>query len=467
MTLKLTDSASAKRALEHATRPHLSPTELLAQHARIERDKHADRAAAILRRPEKEARSANGAELGEVSAALAQHDEWDARYDRFTQQVSEQRTRLSIRREPLSYEPPEREGKYSYFADQYQARYLSSQGAKERLQRHVAEMAVEMPKVRERLLQEQRAQTDALGAEYRVTPSPTQTPNFSPPAYLIDDWVKLARPYRVLSAQFKNFTLPRGVQTINLPRLTTGTAAQVVQNAQATPETDIVDANSSAQVILIAGQQDVSLQLLEQSTASAHLDRVIWTDLTSAYDATVESQVWSGGGGSAEVNGVLNAGIGAVTTSEAIGVKTFPSLGELFGYVSDKRKISPTALFMRGGRWASIAVSEDEQKRPLYVPLDVQTSRTAQPIGVILGLPVYLTESVPVNLGTAKNQDCILAGRPEDSYFWESPPNLSLFDEILSSTLEARIVMRGYVAAIHRYPAAYCSLTGWKVEANL
>lgn len=470
---KLKTGADVERAKKHALRPHLSPTELLAEHARHERDRAAERAADVLRRADTEARSAHPSEAVEVRDLLADHEKWSGRYEGFTKQITEQRERLSIRREPLTYEPPERGGKQSFFADHYQARYLSSRDAQERIERHRAEMDVEMPRLRRRLESEQRSKLEALGeVEYRVNPATVQGFGgyFTPPAWINEAWATAPRPERVLSRHFTTFSIPAapGFSSINLPKIATGATENVESDAAATADADIADSSSTANLVTIAGQQDVAIQLLEQSPRTAHLDMVVWKELAAAYDATFESQVWNGGGGSYELDGVLNAtGIGAVTTSEAIGVKTFPALGETFGTVSDKRKLSATAFYMRGGRWASLATAEDEQHRPLYVPLDVQTSRTANPIGVLLGLPVYLTESVPVNLGASKNQDCMLAGRSEDSYLWESAPTLHLFDESLSSTLEVRILLRAYSGLIHRYPTSYCSLTGWKVEPNL
>lgn len=460
----LKTSDQAKRALQHATRPHFSAIELLEQHARSERDAAANRAADLLRGAEKEARAATPSELGVVTATLAHHDEWARRFQGFKAQAAEQRVRLSIRREPLTYRSPAEGGEVSFFSDSWEARQ-GNQSAIDRLEAHTREMRVEAPKLRERLECEQRSRANALGVEYRATPSPL-TSTFAPPIYLVEDWASAPRPERVLSAQFTRFTLPKGVGQINLPRLTTGTTTGVDTPTTATSELDFIDAQSSAQVITIAGQSDVSIQSLEQSPNNAHLDTIVWNDLRSSFDSTWESQTWVGGGGKYELNGVLNAGINAITTSEPIGVKVFAPLGETFGVVSDTRKLSPTAWFMRGGRAMSLFCAEDENRRPLYPPIDVQTSRTANPIGVLLGLPIFLTESVPTNLGTSKQQDCILAGRPVDSYMWESPPSLSLFTEILSATMQARIVLRGYGAVIHRYPTSYASLTGFTVATN-
>jgi HK97 family phage major capsid protein len=391
------------------------------------------------------------------------------------QQGEEYRTRVSIRHEPLTYRSPSEGGEYSYFADSWQKRMGGHPEADKRLEKHAQEVRYELPRLEARIEREQRGQTEALGVEYerRVNPQSTQGFGgyFTPPLWAIADFATAPRPERVISRHFTCFNLPAapGISSVNLPKVTTGATENAEPDVAPTADTDIVDASATANLALVAGQQDVSIQLLEQSPrGAAHLDEVLWKELAAAYDATVESQVWVAGGGAVELNGILNAGIGAITTAEAVGVKIFAPLGETFGFVSDKRKLSPTAYFMRGGRWATIATALDEQKRPLYVPLDIQSSQTANPIGVLLGVPVWLTESVPTNLGTAKNQDCLVAARPEGSYCWESAPTLSLFDDdALAGTLQARIVLRAYVGVIHRYPTAYCSLTGWQVVTNL
>jgi HK97 family phage major capsid protein len=465
------DSADVARLRERATRPTLTSAERGERYARHQRDHHGDAAKTIQDTAEREGRALTASENADVQSHYRAHREWSASYEGFKDEARASRERVSVRREPLTYE---RGAPSSFFADQWGRRMGGNADAEQRLERHTAEMRHELPKLDERLTREYESRTQALGVEYerRVTPQ-TATgfgAAFAPPLWAIEDWASAPRPERVLSAHFTTFAIPRapGFSSINLPRVLTGVSTNTQADGQAVSNTDLTDTSASASLVTVAGQADVAIQLLEQSPlGAAHLDMVLWKELTASYDATVESQVWTGNGGAVELNGVLNASIGAVTTSEAIGVKTFGALGETFGYVSDKRRRSPTGWYMRGGRWASLACAEDKEERPLWVPLDNESTEMAQPVGVLVGLPIYLTESVPTTLGTTKNEDCILAGRPEDSYLWESAPTLSLWDETLSSSLEARIVLRAYSAVIHRYPTAYCSLVGWKVEANL
>lgn len=55
---------------------------------------------------------------------------------------------------------------------------------------------------------------------------------FAPPAWLVDDFVRLARAGRVTADLFHREDLPAGVSSVNLPRVATGTttAAQTTQN---------------------------------------------------------------------------------------------------------------------------------------------------------------------------------------------------------------------------------------------
>ena len=72
--------------------------------------------------------------------------------------------------------------------------------------------------------------------------------------------------------------LPAGTDSINIPRLLTGTATGV-QTADNAPvaEQDLTDAFINAPVHTIAGQQDLAIQLIDQSPIA--FDEVVFREI--------------------------------------------------------------------------------------------------------------------------------------------------------------------------------------------
>ncbi len=177
------------------------------------------------------------------------------------------------------------ESSHSFFRDLHNAQ-LGDWNAAERLQRNNQEVGLES-----RALGNTGA-TGGSGGE------------FAPPAWLVDDFIKLARPGRVTADLFHREDLPPDVSTVNLPRVLTGTttAVQSTQNS-ALSQTDMTTAALSAGVVTIGGKQVVSQQLLDQS--GTQFDRVILEDLAADYARQFGTQVLTGTGTSGQLRGFL------------------------------------------------------------------------------------------------------------------------------------------------------------------
>src|SRR5204862_5933717 len=123
---------------------------------------------------------------------------------------------------------------------------------------------------------------------------------------------------------------PGGTDSINIPKVATGTAT-AVQTADngAVAETDMTDTFINAPVRTIAGQQDVAIQLLDQSPVS--FDEVIFRDLVADYATKVDLQVISGSGSAGQVPGVRGtAGSTTVTYTSAA-----PTVAQRYSMVAD------------------------------------------------------------------------------------------------------------------------------------
>lgn len=394
-----------------------------------------------------------------------------------------------------------RDGKHSYFRDLALAESGAGGAVGERLERHAREIAVELPKLERR----GREAAALAGVQLRVNPN-TDSPGstFAPPLWLLDKFATAPRVGGVLSTMMPRFTLPPGVHAVFLPRLITGTQATAVSDLHppggldlpgpGVGVTSVMDTDASSVVVPIVGQGDVALQLLEQSPAGAHLDWVMWTDLMSSYTQTLEQMLIAGGGtvvnlgGGKSFTGLLHVpGGNVITYTDATpsGGRIVSFFGLMAAAIGNTRQRPPQLWLARSSRWAWLASAEDAQGQPFSFPShmpppqpgpEIFDDGVPTPVGAVAGFPLFCDDAIPTTLNGDHdfpagpgNQDAIIGCRPSDMLLLEAPPRMSVMLEPLSGTLQARLQLRSYAAAIlGRYPSGIASLrgTGMTIQAG-
>jgi HK97 family phage major capsid protein len=339
----------------------------------------------------------------------------------------------------------------SYFADLVKASILQDQEARTRLEHHAQDVA----EIEKRDL----TRTDTAGGY------------FVPPQWLVDQAIDIARAGRPFANLVTRQPLPAGTDSINIPKITTGTATaiQTADNA-AVQETDIVDTVVTAGVKTIAGQQDVAIQLLDQSPVA--FDELIFRDLMADYATKLNVQTLSGTNANGQVQGTLGTtGINAVTYTDAT-----PTVGELYAKLADAvqqihtgRFLPPTVIVMHPRRWGWFLAALDSTNRPLVVPnangptnavgLN-EFTESQQVVGTIMGLPVVTDPSIPITVG-AGTEDQIIVMRASDLVLWESDIKSRVLPDVGSGTLTVRLQVYGYVAfTAARQPKAVSVISG-------
>jgi HK97 family phage major capsid protein len=361
---------------------------------------------------------------------------------------------VRISREPLTYELHNQEGRISersFFRDMLAARN-GDIGAMERLSRHNREMVVE-----KRALNE----TAGTGGD------------FVAPIYLMNDWIKLARAGRITADACTHMELPPSTNSLNVPKLATGTATAYqadLGNVQSTdPTTSIV----TVTVNTVAGNNDLSRQLFDRMLPG--FDQVLLGDLAADYNTRLNIGVLSGNGSSPNPRGILEQSeVNTVTFTSAS-----PTVTELYGWLANalqlintKRYLPATAFILHPRRWAWLLAQVDTTGRPLVVPHasgaynavgNLQEVVAEGIVGQLLGVPVLLDPSIPTTKGAGTNQDVIIAARVEDLYLWEEPAPVyfKVFEEVLSKELAIRLQVFGYSAfTAARYPQSISVVSG-------
>jgi HK97 family phage major capsid protein len=373
-------------------------------------------------------------------------------------------TGTRVTNEPLTYRQA---GEHSYFVDLFRAQMRGDEEARARLRRHGEEALND-------LRRREREGRQLPGLERRdldrVDGSGGQ---FVPPIYLVEQYIPLARAARPTADLVQNLPLPPGTDSINIPKVATGTATapQTADNA-AVQETDATDANINAPVKTIAGQQDVAIQLLDQSPIA--FDQVIFADLMADYATKVDVQVLKGTNANGQVKGFLQSATGQVAVTYTDSTPTvpelYPKVADAIQQIHTGRFLPPTVIVMHPRRWGWMLAALDSTNRPLVVPRaqmpqnafaamgDVVAERV---VGELQGLPVVTDSSVPTNLGSGTNEDRILIFRAPDSYLWESSIRSRVLPEVGSGTLTVRLQVYGYLAfTADRYQSGIAVISG-------
>lgn len=299
--------------------------------------------------------------------------------------------------------------------------------------------------------------------------------NFVPPLHLLEEYAAVPRASRPMVEACRQIPLPGGTDSINIPRIATGTATGIqATDGAAVLSTDITDAVVTAPVRTIAGQQDIAMQLLDQSPIA--FDEVIFGDLTADYYFRCEDQGWNGSGAAGQIRGILAvAGVNAITYTDLS-----PTVPELYPKIADalsqartarKRPITHGWLAPRRAYWLTAAL--DSQNRPLVVP-QVNAMNPAGVIGGetgggsgedhpinLQGVNHWMTDAMPVNLGAGVNEDRIVETRMADHLWFEGDLRARAMTEVLSGTLQVRLQVYSYIAAtFERYPSGISVIAG-------
>ena len=289
---------------------------------------------------------------------------------------------------------------------------------------------------------------------------------FAPPAWLVDQFIELARPGRVTADLLDHQPLPSGVSSINLPKVAGGatTAIQATQNS-ALSDTSMTTTSVSSGISLIGGKQIISLQLMQQS--GIPFDRVILGDLAADYAQRLDLQTLAGSGSAGQLRGLINAaGAGSTTyTTTQPSLTSVTSANSFYNKViaaatavHTTRFLPATAVVMHPNRWAWCLEALDTTNRPLIVTEGSSLNAAGSSAGIVaqgsagkIVLPVYLDANVTITTGagSATNQDLVfvLRGGP-DMTLWESELAVESFDATFADQASVLFRCMAYSAAI-------------------
>ena len=299
------------------------------------------------------------------------------------------------------------------------------------------------------------------------------------PQYLVNLAAEKARAGRPFANVCDAQSLPDDGMTLNISRVTTGSAAavQATENS-AVQETNMDDTLLTIDVRTIAGQQDLSRQLLERGNTG--LSNLVFADLVSAYHTELDRGIIHDPGTSGTHLGLLStSGVNttAFTTASPTVKLLYPKLADAIQEVNSNRFLPPSVIVMHPRRWAFFTAAVDGSDRPLVVPnasapqnaIGVgSAAEYGQVVGQLMGLPVVTDASIPTtwsagSSNTSGTEDVIIVARAADLHLWETPnaPIQLRFEETGANTLTVKLIAFGYSAfTAGRQPSAVSVISG-------
>lgn len=357
-------------------------------------------------------------------------------------------TTVRVGAEPETYR---RGGSQSYFRDLTLAQIRQDRSAFERLERNRREYE---HATQERAL----STTDSAGGD------------FVPPLWMVNEYIELARAGRVTADLVRKLPLPGGTDSINLPKIATGTAV-AEQSTQNTPvqNTDATTSGVTANVATLAGQQVVAVQLIEQSPIN--MDEILLGDLAADY--AIKADVFVLNNNAAGKRGLLFvSGVNAVTYTDASPTlaELWPKLADGIAQIHTGRLMPGDAIVMHPRRWAWMTAAVDSTGRPLIGTGGQSVFNAMAQAGAnvsqgwvanIQGVDVYVDPNIPINLGAGTNEDRIIILRRNDVIFFEGNPKAEAFRETKAAELSVLLRFYNYAALqSERQPKAITVISG-------
>jgi HK97 family phage major capsid protein len=397
---------------------------------------------------EKEPRSFGGLSLAEIQevllakrAAETARTEPPARVERERRPV-----RVSVGDEPATYR---KGGPHSYFKDLVAV--------------SVPQLGADDPEARERLDRHGREIADSV--EYRdVVSGQPGTASFIPPIYMGSEWIDKEVAGRPFADAIRSVPLSPVGKTQDFPRVQVApTVAVQASEAALVNEVDFDSETYSVSKVLIAGQNDLSIQAYE--FADPGMDVVIGSELNKSYNSVLDFQLLAGSGAAGQHQGLRNVpGILSVAFASGNGAAL---VGKIYDAISQIATQAPgymaDAVVMHPRRAAWIASHRDANGSILQQgEMFLASGRQAQGFaGSIGGLGVIADANISTNLGAATNEDEVYVVALDELLLAEWPLRARVMSEVLSGNLQVRIQLYGFSAfAGGRRPKTVARISG-------
>jgi len=277
-----------------------------------------------------------------------------------------------------------------------------------------------------------RAAADSIG---------TTNPAFNPVQYL-NEFITFNNFGRPAIDACSRGVLPSQGMTFSIPKLTTAPVVSSTAEAAAPTDTGMVSAYLTGTVTKYAGQNTVSLELLERSSENPAFYNELTTQMERAYLAATDAAMIA----------ALTAG-GTIST-----VSSAATSAGIISFISTQAPLvySGTSYFAQNylagtSQWGLLLGAVDSTGRPIYSanqPMNAAGAVNPSSIkGQVLGLDLYVDKNV---VATTIDESAFIIA-PETVTWYESPT--AYFSVNIVSSMSVQMAIYGYGSALVKQSA--------------
>lgn len=302
-----------------------------------------------------------------------------------------------------------------------------------------------------------------------MSAAPNAAGSFTIPAYLQSIYSRGLHPARPFFEVLPKGAWIDGVNSFNIPAVTTPTAVGTQTEFAAVTEQDIVSDFITSQIQYIAGTQVYSRQIVDESPLD--VTDVIVEDLGRALGAAEDVALLSGSGGTTPPQVVGLSGLSGTHTVPTTGqgiTDIYRAVTLAKTYIEDSRYADPDVLLIHPRLWNDwVGTLFDTTQRPQFAP----SANAYNPAGVIESYDAAAGQVAQL-LGLRVVTDVNLSNtgvyvlRSEDFILWASGPRALVDPYSLSGNLALRVTLDERIAFICRYPAGVASITGFTLASG-
>lgn len=288
------------------------------------------------------------------------------------------------------------------------------------------------------------------------------------PQYLTDMYAPAVKALRPFADVCNKHDLPPDGMTINISRITTGSAVTVISENAAvvnTPEVD--DTLLTENVQTAAGSQTLSRQAIDRGTG---IEDVVMQDLFRTYATTLDSTLINQATTGLAAQAVVTAYTDTTPTAQELWPKLHAGAAGIEAALLGKAV--PSHVIMHSRRWYWLQ-SQVGTAWPFFAQPGIPTQAGAvnnangyaEGVRGVLpnGMSAIVDNNLVTNAGAGTNEDKLYVIAADECHLWEDPqaPVFIRADQPALANLGVLLVLYGYFAySFRRYPGAVQSIEG-------
>lgn len=291
----------------------------------------------------------------------------------------------------------------------------------------------------------------------------------SPPTTLLNLYRDALSANAPMLEHVTRMELPTSTMQVSVPKATSSTSPVYHTELSPISSTPMAFDVVAADVSMVAGLANLSVQALEQAPAPG-LDNIIIRDLAKQVALKINASILKG---TTPFHGLYDDAHTNVTYTDSSPTfaEFLPKLAAAAKAVATSYYSPATAVVMHPRTIWALASAVDKQDRPIVdtgltmstnsgLRLKSDANGTDGVVGTILGISLIADASIPTTLGSGTNEAFALVLDPAAFYLYTRPPVFEVDRSSGFTNASVNVRARQYVAGSLIHPEAVAKITG-------